>query len=107
MDYYDKNNTTLSISSVKIKDCSEVANYMKKCGLRCHVSSNYTVIQDRNTKEYICEQGCQIKFGNHIPSDVNEKLWNGLKKEYDLTCTHIEVISPSTTVVLIIYMYML
>ena len=72
-----KDNSTLSISSPHISDCREVAEYMRKSGILCHVSPNYTVahatITDdsesppTNNNRYAIETGCQIKFGEHSP----------------------------------------
>ena len=89
MEQSTKNNTTISISSTKIKNCYDVAKYMKKCGIPCFVAGNYTII--KNEEDYQIENGCQIKIGSHKPSVVNIDLWKGLKESFGLTCAHIDV----------------
>ena len=85
-------NSTLSISSPHIKDCSEVADYFKQCKISCHVSPNWSVVcNDVKQDQYDVETGCQIKFGNHSPYLINTLFFNKLKHRFGLTCAHLEV----------------
>ena len=96
-----KDNSTLSISSPHISDCREVAEYMRKSGILCHVSPNYTVAHttitndsespSENNNRYAIETGCQIKFGAHSPHFLNLFLWLRLKNRFQLDCAHLEV----------------
>ena len=92
-----RDNSTLSISSPHINDCQEVAEYMKKCKIPCHVISNYTVVADNTyttpstEQNYIIETGCQIKFGSHNPYLFNSLFWEKLKNAFHLKCAHLEV----------------
>lgn len=95
-------NSTLSISSPHIRHCLDVAEYLRKCEIPCHVTSNYTVVQNNRhskdsasnaaTKEpYSIETGCQIKFGSHHPHLINSLFWSNLRQHFQLECAHLEV----------------
>lgn len=98
-----RDNSTLSISSPHINHCQDVAEYMRKCKIPCHVVSNYTVVapstqpkqpkqpKQPEQKEYIIEKGCQIKFGAHHPYLINPLFWSKLKNTFQLQCAHLEV----------------
>lgn len=91
-----RDNSTLSISSPHINNCQEVAEYMRKCQLPCHVIPNYTVVPGKATAqsahpEYTIETGCQIKFGSHHPLLINPLFWSKLKSTFQLQCAHLEV----------------
>jgi hypothetical protein len=85
----NKNSSTLSISSHGIKDCNEVAKYMRKCEIPCFVSNNKTIT--RLNGKYIMENGCQIKMGSHDPSLIDTNFWIRIKNKFSLSCAHLEV----------------
>ena len=89
MNNISKNNSTLSISSQSIRNCKDVAEYMKKSGIPCHVTENHTVIN--NLGKYSIENGCQIKIGSHNSKLIDTNFWIQLKNKFSLKCAHLEV----------------
>jgi hypothetical protein len=73
----------ISISTKKKMDCGEIAEYLRKTGIECTVSSNISIVcKDKKCwKEY----GCKI----HSNKNVN-KIWKSLKNKYDLNCAHLK-----------------
>lgn len=80
--------TTLSISSKEIKNCNDVALYLKKCGVPCDITSNQTVM--KNNGKFYVENGCRIILNNKNKI-INKSLWNDLKDVFKLDCAHIKV----------------
>lgn len=89
MSDYSKNNSTISISSVKINDCREVATFLASMNIACSISENISVVPYDNNM--VLEKGCQIKIGGHKPEIINHSMWDKLKNKFDLTCAHIHV----------------
>ncbi len=86
---YSKNNSTISISSVKINDCREVATFLASMNIACSINENISVVPYDNNM--VLEKGCQIKIGGHKPEIINHSMWDKLKNKFDLTCAHIHV----------------
>ena len=82
-------NSNLYISSTNIKNCYQVAEYMRQCKIKCNVVSNESVVYQDN--KYLLEKGCQIKLVNHPPSLINPLFWNNLKSKFKLECAYLEV----------------
>ena len=85
----DKNTSILSISSDKIKNCNEVAEFLKKNKIMCSVTENTSVVSYNG--QYQIEKGCRILFNSHKPKMINNNFWDSLKNEFDLTCAHLKV----------------
>ncbi len=73
----------ISISTKDKMDCNEVAEYLRKSGISCTVSSNVSIVCKK--KKCWKEYGCNI----HSNKNVN-KIWTNLKNKYDLTCAHLK-----------------
>ena len=85
-------NSILSISSPSIQSCNDVAEYLKKAKLLCHVTSNVSVVcVDAKKEQYEIENGCQIKFGSHHTYLVNPLFWSKLKQQFGLECAHLHI----------------
>ena len=89
MDSSNKNNSILSISSEKIKDCSEVLNFLYQSGITCSITENTSVVKSNDN--YVIEKGCRIIFNSHRPDVLNKKLWNSLQTKFGLNCAHLKV----------------
>ena len=83
-----KDNITLSISSKNIPNCKKVAQLMVNLGIVSSITPNYTVL-DSMYGHYI-ENGCKIFMGSTDINDIR-KVWNPLKKEYNLNCAHLHI----------------
>ena len=88
--YDDYTTSVLSISSKTIKDCSDVANTLLKCGIICSVTSNDSVCGDNN--QCWIEKGCNITLSGVKPDKLGDSVWNPLKKEYNLNCAHLHIL---------------
>ena len=82
-------NSTLYISSPQINNCAEVAEYLRQSHIKCHVTSNDSIVKIKD--KFIIEKGCQIKFGNHHPKLINTTFWNNLQQKFKLGCAYLEV----------------
>ena len=89
MNTADKNNSVLSISSRKIKDCSEVLLYMYKLGIPCSITTTKNVTKFNDKIKL--EKGCRILFNSHEPNMINKQFWSNLKNKFDLQCAHLNV----------------
>jgi len=89
METSNKNNSILSISSKKIKDCRDVLYFFQKYKLQCSVTKNLSLVSSNNELEI--ENGCRIMFNSHDPNKINYDLWNSLKNKFGLKCAHLKV----------------
>ena len=78
----------VNISSPKIKDCSEIAHYLKELNIAANVTPNSTIIKKNGKMIY--EIGCTINYSCNIEKMYNE-LWLPLKLKYDLGCAYIDI----------------
>ena len=86
---YSDTTSVISISSKNIKDCSDVANTLAKCGIMCSVTPNYTVRRDMD--EYTLENGCTIILGGTNPNQIEKNIWKPLKETYNLGCAFLDI----------------
>ena len=78
----------IHVSSNKIKDCSEIVQYLKQLNIVANVTPNLTII--KKDGKMINEIGCAITYSCKVKEMYNE-LWRPLKSKYDLGCAHVEV----------------
>ena len=78
----------LSVSSKNIKNCDEIVQILKTCGIYSIVKSNKSIVN--YNKKYVIENGCQISMFTNNMTEVNE-VWTTVKKKYDLDCAHLSI----------------
>ena len=76
------------VSSDKIKDCSEIAQYLKQLNIVANVTPNLTIVK-KNGK-MVNEIGCAIIYSCKVEKMYNE-LWQPLKSKYNLGCAYVDV----------------
>lgn len=81
--------TILTISSSVITSSEEVAQLMLERGVVCNVIDNWSVVKEG--EGFKLERGCMITLCG-IPNDqIEEKVWNVLKKRYELKCAYLHI----------------
>jgi len=87
-DFYNGMTSILSISSKKIKDCINVAETMRQCGINCSITQNNTII---GKDDFTIENGCRITLSGVNHKYIEKYVWDPLKVEYDLNCAHYKI----------------
>jgi len=86
----------LSISSKNINSCREIAELMKKNGIPCSITENYSVVygsqKNKLNNTLSLENGCQLLFGNLNTGKIQNDIWYPLKNKYQLGCAHLHVV---------------
>jgi hypothetical protein len=78
----------VNISSDKIKDCREIAQYLKQLNIAANVTSNSTIV--KKDGKMISEIGCTIIYSCKVDKMYDE-LWRPLKQKYLLGCAHVDI----------------
>ena len=89
MNISNRNTSILSISSDKIKNCDNVAEFFKKNKIPCSITENISIIPYKN--EFKEEKGCRIIFNSHKPEMIDNNFWNNIKNKFNLACAHLHV----------------
>ena len=87
---YLMENSSLFISSPRISNCQEVAEYMCACNIPCHVAPNQTVAEQPDGS-FCIETGCEIRFGSHPAYMLNRFTWSKLRERFGLRCGYLNV----------------
>ena len=78
----------MNISSDKIKDCRDIAQYLKELNIVANVTPNSTII--KKDGKMIYEIGCTITYSCNV-AKMYDELWQPLKKKYELGCAYVDV----------------
>ena len=76
------------ISSNKITDCREVAQYLKQLNIAVSVTPNSTVVKKDGKMVY--ETGCAIIYSCNAEKMYDE-LWKPLQSKYKLGCAYVDI----------------
>ena len=86
---YDNGSATLQIASSTIPSHRVLAEFLCSIGISATVVESTTVM--RNTKKLWLEPGCNITIHGLKTELLEQKLWNPLKKEYNLQCGFLDI----------------
>jgi len=76
------------ISSNKITNCREVAQYLKQLNIAANVTSNSTIVKKDGMMSY--ETGCTIVYSCNAEKMYDE-LWKPLQSKYKLGCAYVDI----------------
>lgn len=76
------------ISSDKITDCREIAQYLKQLNIVANVTSNSSIVNKDGKMTY--ETGCAIIYSCNVEKMYDE-LWKPLQLKYKLGCAYVDI----------------
>ena len=76
------------ISSDKIKDCREIAQYLKQLNIVANITPNSSIVKKDGKLVY--ETGCAIVYSCNAEKMYDE-LWRPLKSKYNLGCAYVDI----------------
>ena len=88
---YDGTESTISISSRKLRDCSTIVEFLKKTGIKSSVYKNRSIRCNKNSCNCWVETGCNVKLHGLKPNLIKPLVWKPMQAMWSLKCSHLNV----------------
>tara|TARA_Y100000389_G_C17369340_1_gene468126 strand:- start:16 stop:333 length:318 start_codon:yes stop_codon:yes gene_type:complete len=67
--------------------CNKLADTLKTSGIQSSLIENYSLVKRDNNINL--ELGCKIELHNVRPKDIENKVWDPIKKQHGFECGHL------------------